>query len=270
MIEEGATLMKKITALILVTAAGAWAQPAIAPPLLGFVEDRACQLRPAYGLAGNFILGPAAEGKIGNGKILSAAFSGSFGLLKTDSSLAAFDSHGGLLATMKVAAGPALFAFSPGGTTALAYIASDNALFEWRGNAFAPVSLNYQDAIEDPVLAIAFPSPLEASLIVLRRETVWQLELAIGDGGIVSQKALIGVHPPLLMLPSGDLVYRDAGAMVVRRTDGSEVHIAASLPASFALQQMNQDWVQLTGLGSSARFAIRTTPGLEGFYQLPE
>ena len=42
------------------------------------------------------------------------------------------------------------------------------------------------------------------------------------------------------------------------------------LPASFSLQQMNQDWVQLTDLNSSARFAIRTTPGREGFYQLPE
>jgi len=75
---------------------------------------------------------------------------------------------------------------------------------------------------------------------------------------------------PLLALPSGDLIYPGASGIVVRRTDASEVHIAASLPASFSLQQMNQDWVQLTDLNSNVRFAIRTTPGREGFYQLPE
>jgi hypothetical protein len=260
--------MKKIAAFFLMSAGG-WAQPTIAPPLLGFVEDAAHLLRPAYGLAGNFILGPAVSGTIGDGKIVSEAFSGSFGLLKTDSSLAAFDSHGRLLASMHVAAGPALFAFSPGGTTALAYIASSTTLVEWRGNAFAPVSLNYLNAIDAPVLAIAFPTPFEASLIVQRRETVWQLELPFGAGGIVSQNALAGVNAPLLVLPSAGLVYRDAGGIVIRRTDAPDVYIAASLPAIISMQQMNQDWVQLTGLGS-ARFALRTTPGREGFYRLPE
>jgi hypothetical protein len=171
---------------------------------------------------------------------------------------------------MRVAAGPALFAFSPGGTTALAYIASSTTLVEWRGNAFAPVPLNYLQAIAYPVLAIAFPTPLEASLIVQRRETVWQMDLPVDAGGTVSQNALAGVNAPLIVLPSAGLVYRDAGGIVVRKTDGSEVHIAASLPAIISMQQMNQDWVQLTGLSSSARFAIRTTPGREGFYRLPE
>jgi hypothetical protein len=242
-----------------------WAQPAIAPPNLGFVEDSARALRPAYGLAGNFILGPSVATKI-----VSEAFSGSIGLLKTDSSLAAFDSHGKLLASMNSAHGPAIFAFSPSGATALAYIASGNALVEWRGAAFAPLAFNYQEAGADAVLAIAFPTPFEASLIVQRKDTIWELNFPLGAVGTASQKALAGVRAPLLALPSGDLIYSDAGGIVVRRTDASEVHVAASLPASFSLQQMNQDWVQLTDLHSNARFAIRTAPGREGFYQLPE
>jgi hypothetical protein len=246
-------------------AASAGAQPAIAPPRLGFVQDSARTLRPAYGLAGNFILGPSVAGKI-----VTEAFSGSFGLLKTDTSLAAFDSQGQLIAAMDVAPGPALFAFSPDGLTALAFVPSSNALFEWRGSAFAPVSLHYEDSIGDAVLAIAFPSPFEASLMVQRNDTVWELNLPLGTVGAASQNALIGVHPPLVVLPSGDLVYRDAGAIVVRRTDASEVHIAAVLPVSISMQQMNQDWVQVTDLGSNSRFAIRTTPGREGFYRLPE
>jgi hypothetical protein len=257
--------MSKIAALLLASA-GAWAQSAIAPPNLGFVEDSTRALRPAYGLAGNFILGPSVASKI-----VSEAFSGSVGLLKTDSSLIAFDSGGTLLASMEVAPGPALFAFSPGGVTALAYIASANTLIEWRGSAFAPLTFQYEEEVgADAVLAIAFRTPFEASLIVQRKGAIWKLNFPLGAVGTASQNALAGVHAPLLELPSGDLVYPDALGMVVRRTDASDVHIAAVLPASFSLQQMNQDWVQLTDLNSNARFAIHTAPGREGFYQLPE
>jgi hypothetical protein len=241
-----------------------WAQPAIAPPQLGFVEDSAHAVRLAYGLAGNFILGPSIADKI-----VSETFSGSIGLLKTDSSLAAFDSQGKLLATMDAPSGPALFAFSPSGVMALVYVASSNALVEWRGSAFTPVSLNYEEVIADDVLAIAYPTPFEASLFVQRNEIVWKLNLPLGKIGAFSQSALTGVHAPVLALPSGDLVYSDTGGIVIRRTDASEVHVAAPLPAGFSLQQMNRDWVELSDLNSSARFAIRTTPGREAFYQLP-
>ena len=74
----------------------------------------------------------------------------------------------------------------------------------------------------------------------------------------------------MLALPTGDIVYSDALESWSEEPMAAEVRIAASLPASFSLQQMNQDWVQLTDLDSNARFAIRTTPGREGFYQLPE
>jgi len=243
----------------------AWAQPAIAPPLLGFLEDSASALRPAYGVSGNFILGPPVASKI-----VSVAFSGSIGMLKTDSSLAAFDSTGKLLASLDTAYGPALFAFSPAGTTALVFIASTNQLVEWRGSTFAPLEFHDQEVAASAVLAIAFPTPFEASLIVQRKDTVWEVEVPLGAAGIGSQKALMGVRAPVLALPSGQLVYRDAAGIVVRSPDGPDVHIAASLPRSFSLQQMNQDWVQLTDLNSSAHFAIHTAAGREGFYQLPE
>lgn len=243
----------KIVAVILSVAA-AWAQPAVAPPQIGFVQDNAGLVRPLYGVAGNFVLGPSVAGKI-----VSEAFSGSLGLLKTDSSLAAFNSQGKQLASMNAAPGPALFAFSTAGVTALAYLASSNALIEWNGSAFTRLAADTAGT----VLAIAFPAPFEASLIVQRDHTVWQM-----NGG--SQTALMGVHAPLLALPSGDLIYRDGEKLSLRRTNASEVRIAATLPETFSLQQMNRDWVQLTDLNSSARFAIRTTPGREGFYRLPE
>jgi hypothetical protein len=243
----------------------AWAQTSLAPPQLGFVLDSAHALRPAFGLAGNFILGPSIASAI-----VTQAFGGTFGLLKTASSVAAFDAQGKLLASIAVAGGPALFAFSPSGATGLVYIPSARTLVEWRGTAFAPVTLNNQEMAPDAVLAIAYPTPFEASLFVERNDTIWELNLPLGKVGTVSQKALIGVRTPLLALPSGDLVYSDARGIVVRKTDASEVHIAAALPAGFSLQQMNRDWAQLTDLNGGARFAIRTAPGREGFYQLPE
>ncbi|MGD0131637.1 MAG: hypothetical protein ABSE57_06305 [Bryobacteraceae bacterium] len=238
-------------------------QPAIAPPQLGFVRDSAWGLRRVYGVTGSFVLGSPLAGKI-----VSEAFSGSIGLLKTDSSLAAFDSTGKRLASINAAGGPALFAFSSGGSTALAYIPSSNSLIEWRGSVFALVPANYDEP--DTVLAIAFPTPLEAALMVQRKDTIWELDLPLGKNQAISQHALIGVRAPMLALPTGDLVYSDSHGIVVRRSDATEVHIAAPLPASFSLQQMNQNWVLLMDLNSSAQFAIHTAPGREGFYRLPE
>lgn len=263
-------MTKTWIAAIVLGSPAAWAQPAITPPQLGFVEDSARALRPAYGLAGNFILGPSIPlGPSIHGEIIAEAFSGSLGLLKTDSSLAAFDSQGKPLGSMKVAPGPALFAYSPSGATALAYVASSNSLFEWRGNSFTPVSATYRTEPSDVVLAISFPSRFEATLFVQRKDTIWEVRIPLGKDGTESQNALMGVRAPMLALPSGDLVYAGSGGIVVRRTDAPEVHVAASLPASFSLQQMNQDWVELTDRNTTSRFAIRTTPGREAFYQLP-
>jgi hypothetical protein len=253
-------------AAIFMVSAGAFAQTAIAPPQAGFVEDSAHTLRPVYGFAGNFILGRSLTGPI-----VSEAFSGSLGLLKTDASLAAFDSQGALLASMDLAAGPALFAFSPNGTTALVFIAESNTWIEWRGNRFARVPLDREQLGAGAVVAIAFPNPFEATLMVQRNsDSLWEIHLPLGAAGTLSQNVLAGVRAPVLALPAGDLVYPDAQGIVVRRPAGPEVHIAASLPETFSLHQMNQDWIQLTDLKSSARFAIHTTPGREGLYRLPE
>jgi hypothetical protein len=253
-------------AILLLVSVGVFAQSGIAPPQLGFVDDSARALRPAYGVAGNFILGRSIAGPI-----ISEAFSGSVGLLKTDSSLVAFNAQGKHLASMKVSVGPALFAFSPQGTTALVFVPSSDSWIEWRGSAFAPIALDPEQLGADEVRAIAFPSPFEATAIVRRNgDELWELHLPLGAAGTLSQNALHGVQAPLLAMPTGDLVYGDAQGIIIRKTDGSEVRITASLPADFTLQQMNSDWVELSDLHSHARFAVRATPGREGLYRLPE
>jgi hypothetical protein len=246
------------------TARSAAAQSGIKPPQLGFAGNRDGTLRPVYGVAGNFILGPSVAGQV-----ISQAFAGSLGLLKTDSTLAVFDGQGKVLAATDAAAGPAVFGFSLDGLTALAYMASSNTLVEWASGEFAAIPFRPEISATDVVLAIALPNALEASLIVQRNDGIWEVQVPFAGATAASQKALVGVTAPVLALPSGQLVYGDTGGIVLRNPDGSEVHIAAQLPAKFSLQQMDGGWVQLSDLGAPRRFAIRVVAGREGFYQLP-
>ena len=120
-------------------------------------------------------------------------------------------------------------------------------------------------------MAIAFPAPSEATLIVQRSAgSFWDVQVSLGAAGTLAESALAGVHAPLLALPSGDLVYTSLTEIVLRHAGDGEVRIPASLPKSFSLQQMNQNWVELADRASSARFAIRTSASREGFYRLPE
>jgi hypothetical protein len=253
--------MKQLFIAILL-AAGAAAQTSIQPPQLGFTASSGGSLRPVYGIAADFILGPSVAGSV-----LSQAFSGSLGLLKTTSTLTAFDAQGRMLASIDTAPGPALFAFSLDGVTALAYLASSNMLIEWAGNKFEILPYRPEP---DTVLAIALPNAFEASLIVQRSDGIWQVQLPFTRSRMTSQKALPGVTAPVLALASGHLVYTDSAGIVLRKSDNSELHISGHLPAAFSLAQMSSDWVQLSDLASPKCFAIRLTPGREGFYQLPE
>jgi hypothetical protein len=247
-----------ITSITLCLAANAAAQ--IRPPQLGFAGTVDGTLRPVYGVAGNFVLGPSITGEAVAGKVISEAFSGSVGLLKTESTLVAFDGQGHVLATTDAAAGPALFGFSPDGATAIAYVASSNTLVKWKAGQLVTMPFRLEP---DIVLAVSVSSTLEASFIVQREDGIWEVASA-------SQRALVGVTAPVLALASGELIYSDAKGIVLRKPDNSEVHIAGRLPAKFSLQQMDRNWVQLSDLATPRRFAIHVLSGHEGFYQLPE
>jgi len=257
--------MARYFALTLISLSMLAAQPALRPPQMGFASVSDGTLRPVYGVAGNFVLGPSVATTV-----LSQAFSGSLGLLKTDTTLKAFDAQGHVLGTSDAAPGPALFAFSPDGVTALAYIATSNTLMEWSRNSFATVPIRPETSAYDLVIAIAFPNAFEASLIVQRNTAIWQVQLPFTRAKVVSQKPLAGVTAPVLALSSGDLVFTNAQGLMLRHPDGSDVHIPGPLPSNFSLQQMGAEWVQLSDLESSRRFAIRIATGREAFYQLPE
>jgi hypothetical protein len=257
--------MKALLAALLFVAVSASAQPAIAPPQVGFMQDTAGSLRPVYGLAGNFLTGePIAEG------VISAAYSGSFGWAKTDSAVIVTDSQGQVIAASDAPEGPALFAFARDGKPALAYLFTFNSLLQWTGATLTPVPLDWAALAADAVLSIAVPDPDHAAMLVQRNDGIWDVRILLATGEVDSQTALPAVTPPACMLASGDVVSSDDDGLVVQKANGSLVHIAARLPDSFSLQQMGDRWLQLRDLANGSQFAVRISKDREGFYALPE
>jgi hypothetical protein len=229
------------------------------------MRDAADSLRPVYGIAGNFLVGdPVAI------RIISAAHSGSYGWVKTSSTVAVIDKAGAIVATSTVADGPALFAFTRTGEPALAYLAASNQLLTWKAGAFTAVFFDAAILAANRVLAITAPDSGHAAMIVQRDDGLWDVRVQLATGEIDAQATLLGVTAPVLMFASGDLVYSDADGIVLRKTDSSERHISVRLPASFAFQQMGEGWLQLQDLAGGQQFTIRIAQNREQSYQLPE
>lgn len=256
--------MRALIATLSFVAGAAWAQT-LTPPQTGFMQGAANSFRPVYGIAGNFLPGdPVACG------VVSAAYSGSYGLLKTSSAVIVTDRAGSIIATNSEPDGPALFAFKRTGEPALVLMPAANTLLAWDGAAFDPVPFDPTTLSASAVLSIAEPHSGHAAMIVQREDGLWDIRVRLATGEIDAQTAIPGVVAPVLMLANGELVYSDGSGIVLRSPDGTERHISAQLPASFALQQMGEGWIQLRDLGSGQQFAVRIAQNREQYYQLPE
>jgi hypothetical protein len=256
--------MKAVPILFLLATA-VCAQPALAPPQVGFLQDGANSFRPVFGIAGNFVLGSPAFGGV-----VSAAYSGSFGLVKTDTAVIVTDNQGQVLATTDTPAGPAAFAFQKDGSPAFAYLASARLLFEWVGAGFQMLAFDSRLFPAGAVCGIFAPDAAHVGFLVQRVNGLRDIRVLIETGQADSQVALAGVTAPALMLASGELVYADANGIAIRKTDASELHIHAQLPARFSFVQMGAGWVGLGDSSSGAQYAIRVAAGREAFYQLPQ
>jgi hypothetical protein len=229
------------------------------------MRDATDSLRPIYGIAGNFLLGdPAVVG------VVSAGYSGSSGWVKTSSTVAVIDKTGSIVGSTAAPDGPALFAFARTGEPALTYLIATNTLLVWNVGAFNILPFDATALGANAVLSIAAPDSGHAAMIVQRDDGLWDVRVLLVTGEIDAQTALLGVAAPVLMLSTGEIVSSDSDGIVLRKTDGSERHISAVLPASFALQQMGEGWLQVQDLASGRQFAIRIAQNREQSYQLPE
>jgi hypothetical protein len=249
--------MKALLVILSMTPVAMWAQ--LAAPQVGFIQDSGSALRPVYGLAGNFVLGDSVAADVE-----AASFSGSFGMVKTTSALVVIDRQGQVVASQDVPTGPALFAFSRNAAPAVAYLPNANILLQWSDGVFQQVPLVWAN-----VLSIAAVDSGQAAFILQRDDGLWDVRILLSTGELISQTSLPGVAAPALMLATGELLYADANGLVLRKPDGSEKHIAAQLPPTFAFHQMGDGWIQVCDLATQQQYAVRLTDGREQFYALP-
>ena len=263
-------MKKTVLATLSMAAALASAQTYLTPPQAGLMRDAANSLRPVYGIAGNFVVGDQVLGPV-----ISAAYSGSYGLVKTSSAILVIDKTGSIVANTATADGPALFAFTLAGEPSLVYLPAAGTLLAWNAGAFGAVPFDPTTLAANAVLSIATPPGGDATIIVQRDDGLWDVQIDLATGAIDAQTAIPGIVAPVVMLATGELVYSETdgingAAIVLRAPDGSERHISASLPASFEFEQMDLNWIQLRDLAAGQQFAIRITQNREQFYQLPE
>ena len=252
--------MKGILAFLTLVTTAAWAQRSLAPPQVGFIQDDHGQIRIVSGLAGNFVVGVAVPSGI-----ISAAYSGSFGLLKSDSALIVVNQQGRGVASVVAPNGPALFGFAADGSPALAYFEQSKTLLVWDGHTFRPAG----PMVVQAPRAIASVSATRAAMIVQREDGLWEYGVELATGATVSRMALPGVTLPVSML-AGSVVYRDAKGVVVRSQDGSEKLIDAHLPESVAFAQMGNGWIQVTDLATGRLSVVNVQNGHQAYYILPE
>jgi len=221
-----------------------WTQ--IAPPRIGYVlQDGRWQA--IYGVRGNFL-----PGEVVTGNVLSAAFSGSTGLVKTDTAVVVFDENAVEQARLDAPPGPAVFAFDAGGSPALVYFPESHT-------SWPPIP----EGLADPVESAA-PLGNGQFAFVIRRGLRLNNDLWLVRPG--SEQLLTGVHAPVLLLPGGRLLYSDDREIVIRETTGVERRLP--LPASaLRLEQIGDGWIHV--VTEKAGLALRLTADAEEIFFLP-
>jgi len=248
--------MKNHLFAFLLGAAAALAQPAITPPALGTVRDSSGNLHAVIGVPGNFVL---ADTGISN--VVSAAFSGSAGLVKTDSELLVLNAAGLIANRYAAPPGRTLFAFDPSGAPALVYYSG--TLFRFDNNELKPVNWSGE------AVSIALASPQSAAAIVRRGHQLGNVRITLATGDIESETAVGRVSGPLLLLPNGGLLFTRDNNIVVRDSSGVERLVLASFEVGF-FEPMGRDWIAAREARGGRLFAIRIAPQSLDLYQVPE
>jgi len=232
----------------------------LVPPRIGLVSDLTGALRPVLGVSGNFLMGdPVAR------SVVSAGCSGTFSFVKTDTTLSILDGVTGT--DFPSPAGPALFSFF--GHTGFAFFLSDRSLHRWDGVNLNPVALN---AFTGDVLALAQPDANHVWLAV--RQTDAQVYSILFDGtsgALQSSTPLTSASGNLALLNGQEFLYTGQSGLMLHRASGTEIPLVApgiGEMASVHFELLGVNWWSVKASGQ--HFAIRTEPGRESLYRLPE
>jgi hypothetical protein len=247
-------MLHQLWPLFFLMAAGA-AQPSVRPPVIGALTDSHGNVQWVLGIPGSFVLAGT-----GVANVVTAAFSGSAGLLKTDNEALVVDQNGAVAARFHAPQGPALFGFDANGAPALMYCSG--SLFWFRGNNMEQVKWT-GDAI-----SIAARGSGAAAVLVQQDRQTTIATISLADGAVINNVPVRDVRTPALLLPSGDLLFADRGRLVLRNQNGSERVIAVDFAVeSFSI--MGTNWVLVREHGGRL-LGLHFTADAPELYQLPE
>jgi hypothetical protein len=230
------------TAILLTTVASVWAQSGLNRAALGQMLDRQNSLRPVYGVGGSFhVETPTAEG------VLSTGCAGTLCVAKTESALIS----AGLVTPAP--AGAAMIAVDTTGATI--YFPSTQQFGRWQNGALTMLGLT----VNGQVLSL-FSGPSGLNLAVERAGIIWILS----ENGSILDSLPPGASA--VQLTSNGVVYATSAALILRNSNGTEL----SFPAAGVTNLLALGDGYVEARAGSILYALRTIPGREQLFQLPQ
>ncbi len=248
-------------AIILLCAPCAFAQSRITAPLAGIARDAAGQLRLVDGVSGNFVL----RDIIGS-RVLSWAFDGTSGLIKTDAELWALGANGAVLQRLPASGGDAVLGPES------AFFPETAELWQVGPKSDSKVSI-VPGVIAGRVIALGPAKAQLTPFAVCRANQLWLFSINTMSGSIAKESTPVGAIGEQACLPAaGSLVLladrmllATAKNILIQTSTGVERSIA--IPATHAVR-VGAQWVQVETAGGPSHM-IRITVDGEHVYQLP-
>lgn len=251
--------------LLLWCAASATAESNLDAPVVGVARDTRGQLRPVYGVAGNFVLRDAIPGEA-----LNWAFTGAGGgLIKTDAELLMLDSGGKVTRRRAAPRGDAVLssgaAFFPGASEL------------WLTGAHPDRKIRIEpEALGGDVVALGNLNARSALLAVCRGSRVWLLTVDVTSSAVTRETVAPGAigdqgcHGALLWF-DGNFLLATARELMIQTAAGDERRLPITGGAHGAqpkLHRAGEHWVQVEAAGSTPLLLLVTSGG-EKRYRLP-
>ncbi|MEB2360204.1 MAG: hypothetical protein OZ929_02625 [Bryobacterales bacterium] len=226
-------------------------------PMLGYILA-ADRVAPLFGVAGAFSIGEPQYNDV-----LSAAFSGRAGLLKTSGEVLVLDSKGRMTASVVAPAGPALFAFSAQGFAGGALFPAAGEIYLFRGEKVTRIATELPAG--EPV-ALGISGSGTITVLLNRDGGLWKSRFSIVNGQFEISEFVPGIQAPAVFLPGDGILGMSGEGLVVLFPEKARQQIPLHFHPS-AIERIGSGWLLLQA-DSGARYGIRHDQP-EHLYELP-